>query len=88
MANVEYFDDEGAALSDGEIQSVARRQLIGSLVVVAVIAAVAALTAFRPVHFDIAGIAPQKSAAIQQPSFVTPPGQRVAGLVRHEVELP
>jgi hypothetical protein len=90
MENVELFDDGGIAfgLSVGEIQSVACRQLVGSFVVAVVIAAAAAFTALRPVSYDTAVVAPHNVAVIQQPSFVTPLGQRVAAIKQRELKLP
>jgi hypothetical protein len=88
MENIEDFEDEGAGLSDRDIQSVARRQLIGSIVVVVIIAAVASIMMVRPFHLDTVYMGSHKFAAVQQPSFVAPPGQHVAGVVRHEIELP
>lgn len=89
MEDVQYLDDEiTPGLSVGEVQSVARRQLAGSIVVAIMIAAVAGLTALKPASQDRADVGLLRSAAVQQPSFVTEPGQRVAALVRHGVELP
>ena len=90
MGNVERLEDEDAALGlqVGEIQWVARRQLVGSLFVAALIAVAASLMAFRPAHHDTVDIAPHKLAGIQQPSFLTPPGARVAGIRRPGIELP
>jgi hypothetical protein len=76
----------GASLD--EIPSVARRQLAGSLVVAALIAAAAALMAVRPVHNDIAALAPRKSAAIHPPSFVAPPAQHMVSAKQGGIELP
>ena len=37
---------------------------------------------------DTANVAPHKSVGAQQPSFVTPSGQRVVGLRQHGREFP
>jgi hypothetical protein len=88
MENLDYLDGEdGAVLSDREIRSTARRQLVGSLVAIALIAIAASATALRPASHDAADIAPYKFA-IHQPSLATLPGQRVATIARHEIELP
>ena len=87
MENVEHFEGE-SGLGENELQAAARRQLVASLIVALVIAAFAGLVALRPAYRETAADAPHKLAAIQQPSFVTPLGQRVAGVVQHGIELP
>jgi len=78
MSNSEPTDHE-------EIQSMARRQLIGSLVVAFVIAIASGLTALRPAsHVTADVVTPHRVAAIQHPSFVTP---RVA-IAQSSVEVP
>jgi hypothetical protein len=83
------LENAGIGLDLSDVQSVAHRQLAASLVVAVVIAAAAVgMTALKPAHRDTADLAPQRSAMVQQPSFVTPPGQRVAAKARHRIELP
>jgi malonyl CoA-acyl carrier protein transacylase len=90
MENAQLFDDEDATsgLSVGEIQAVARRQFVASLFAGAVIVFVASLMALQPAHRDMAEAAPHRLAGIRHPSFVTPPGSRVAAMAQHVVELP
>ena len=90
MDEVEILHSEnaGLGLAVEDVPSVARRQLIGSLVAAAVIAAIAVATAFRPAYQDAAGLASHKVAGVQQASFATSAGQRVATIRRHEIELP
>jgi len=90
VESVERLEEEGIGfgLSGTEVQSVARRQLIASIIVAIVIAAAAGLIALRPAYHDAASVGPHRFAGAQQPSFATPPAQRVAGLRRHGIELP
>jgi hypothetical protein len=90
MDEVEILHSEnaGLGLAVEDVPSVARRQLIGSLVAAAVIAAIAGATAFRPAHQDVAGLASHKSTGVQQATFATYGGERVATIKRHEIELP
>jgi hypothetical protein len=81
-------DESDLGLSDPEIRWVARRQLVGSLIVALMIAAVASLMAVRPARLETVNSPPSRVAGVQQPSFVTPLGQRVAGVVQHGIELP
>ena len=83
-----YIDDlEEPTLSIGEIRSVVRRQLVGSVVVAFGVAAVVGLIALRPVHDDVAGASARNFLAVQQPTFLTPPGRLTAAL-KHRTELP
>ena len=75
----------GTGLSVDALQSVARRQLIGSIVVAVGVVAVAALTAMQPARNQIAAAPSHNFAVVQQPSFVT---QHFAAEKRHNVELP
>lgn len=75
----------GTGLSVDALQSVARRQLIGSVVVAAGVVAVAALIAIQPMRPDIATTRSHNFAVVQQPSFVT---QHFAAEKRGQVELP
>jgi len=90
MEQAEFLDDEGEALgfSLREVQSTARRQLVASLLAAVVIAAIAGLTGLRPTYRDTAEAAAHSFATVQQPSWATPPGQRVAAGARHGIELP
>lgn len=65
MSNSEYIDSE-------EIQSMARRQVVGSLVAAVVIAVAFGLAALRPAYRVAAHAAPHRIAVIQPPSFVMP----------------
>jgi hypothetical protein len=75
----------GTGLSVDALQSVARRQLIGSVVVAAGVVAVAALIAIQPMRQDVAMTRSHNFAVVQQPSFVT---QHFAAEKRGQVELP
>jgi hypothetical protein len=81
-------DESDLGLSDPEIRWVARRQLVGSLIVALMIAAVASLMAVRPARLETVNAPQSRVAGVQQPSLVTPLGQRVAGVVQHGIELP
>jgi hypothetical protein len=69
-------------LSAGEVRSVIRRQFIGSVVVAAVIAVFAGLTALRPAHVAD-NAASHRFAVVQQPTFVIPAGERLAAWKEH-----
>jgi len=88
---MEVLREEGAVggtgLSVGMLRSVARRQLVGSIVVAATIVIFAGLTALRPAQTDVAGTAVRSTATVQQPVLATPSNHRVA-VVKHETELP
>lgn len=75
----------GTGLSVDALQSVARRQLIGSVVAGALVAIAAALVLMQPMRSDVAATPSHNFAVVQQPSFVT---QHFAASKRHEVELP
>jgi hypothetical protein len=81
----------GTGLSVFGLQSVARRQLVASGVVLVGIAVAAGLTALRPAHEDLAAsqAAGHRLAVVQQPSFATPIGHNIAAVrQRSGVELP
>jgi hypothetical protein len=86
---VEFLRNEsvvpGTGLSVGALQSVARRQFVGSVVVAVGIVVIAALTAFRPAHLEASKAPAHNFAIVQQPSFVT---QHYAASKQHEIELP
>jgi len=69
------------------VQSVARRQLIGSIVMAAIIAAFAAMTAFRPVHTASIAVAGHVFPTVQQPVMETLANDRLAAIKRN-TELP
>ena len=52
------------------LQSVARRQLVGSIVVVAIIAVVSALVALQPVHSEATNAPAHSFAVVRQAAFV------------------
>jgi len=68
----------GTGLSVSGLQSVARRQLVGSIVVLAMIAVVSALIALQPVHNEATNASAHSFAVVLQPTFVTPAEQIVA----------
>jgi len=75
----------GTGMSVDALQSVARRQLIGSVVVAVGVVAVAVLVAMQPTRPDVAMTRSHNFAVVQQPSFVT---QHFAAEKRGQVELP
>src|SRR5579862_7117774 len=68
----------GTGLSVSGIQSVARRQLVGSIVVAVLVAAVAGFAALRPIHSAPAEANAHNFAIVQQPVFETPANHRIA----------
>ena len=80
-------DITGTGLSVGAIQGVARRQLVGSVVVAMFIAAVAGLAAMKPARNDAVSPPAHGFAVIQQPVFTTPAGHHVAA-ARNTTEVP
>jgi pilus assembly protein Flp/PilA len=74
-------------LSVGEMQGVARRQLVGSVAVAILVVAVAALTAMRPASRDATFPPAHRVTFIQQPAFMTPPGRHAAA-AKYELEVP
>jgi hypothetical protein len=77
----------GTGLSVSMVQSVARRQLVGSIVVLAIIGVFAALTALRPAHTASVAAAAHGFPTVQQPVLETPASDRLAAVKRH-TELP
>jgi hypothetical protein len=61
MEKLDRLDDDETALglSDTEIRWVARRQLVGSLIVAVIIAAVAGLMVARPARLDAVEAGPE-----------------------------
>ena len=76
----------GIDLSVSGIQAVARRQLVGSIVVTIFVSIVACLVAAAPAH-ETATAPAQYSPRVQQPIFVTPPGRNIAAM-KHKNEVP
>ena len=60
----------GTGLSVSALQSVARRQLVGSIVVAGIIAVVAALMALQPIHSEATNAPAHSFAVVRQPAFV------------------
>jgi hypothetical protein len=86
--SIERDDDiGGTGLSVGAMQGVARRQLVGSLVVAMFIAAVAGLAAIKPARNDAISPPTRGFAVIQQPVFTTPAGDHMAA-ARNAIEVP
>lgn len=90
MNSANYFDEEpiGSGLTAAEIQETARRQFVASIAVAVIIAVGAGLAALMPASHHYAEAAPHRLALVQQPTFATPPAQRVASARQHEIELP
>jgi hypothetical protein len=74
----------GTGMSVDALQSVVRRQLVGSLVVAFGVVVIAALVAMRPAQVE-ASASGHNFAVVQQPTFVT---QHFAATKQHEIELP
>src|SRR5579863_2014238 len=69
----------GTGLSVDDLTSVARRQLVGSIVVACGIAAVAALMTVRPIQVEATdGRAAHNFSIAQHPTFATSAGQNIA----------
>ena len=89
-ANHEFVQVErgiaGIDLSVSGIQAVARRQLIGSIVVAIFVSIVACLVGAAPVH-DNSIASAQYLPTVQQPIFVTPASQNIAAM-KHKNEVP
>ena len=90
MNRIEFYDDEAIApgLTSAEVRESAKRQFVASVAVAVVIALGAGLTVLAPASRPYAETSAHKMAVAQQPSFVTPPGQRLAGIKQSSVELP
>jgi len=84
------LDDDAigdVGLSVAAIQTVARRQLIGSVVVALFIVSAAGVATLKPVYRAAPTAQTHSLAVVQQPTFATSPAQRVAAATR-EVETP
>jgi len=83
----EEDDDEGFAPSVGELRSVARRQLIASIAVVVVIAAVAGMAALQPTHREGQYASARNFPIVEKPVIVTST-EHFAATVNRAAELP
>jgi hypothetical protein len=72
----------GVELSVRGLQDVARRQLVGSIVVAILIAGVAGLAAMQPTHEVAAARPGQILPTVWRPTLATPPTQIVAAVKR------
>jgi hypothetical protein len=77
----------GTGLTVSSLQSVAARQLIGSIVVLGIIAVFAAITAFWPVRAASIAAVNHPFPSVQRPIMETPTSDRLAA-VKHKTELP
>jgi hypothetical protein len=82
------YDEEETSLCAEEIRLVARRQLTGSIVVVASLAWLGAVVAMMPAGRDGAAAAAARSAPITAPQFAAPNTKRVAAFRQWEIEIP
>jgi hypothetical protein len=72
----------GVELSVRGLQDVARRQLLGSIVVAVLIAGVAGLSAMQPNRGVAAARPGQVSPTVWRPAFATPTSQNIAAVKR------
>jgi hypothetical protein len=86
-AGYEEDEDEGFALSVGELRSVARRQLVGSIAVVAVIAAIAGVVALQPTQRDGQYASARNFPIVQKPVVLTST-EHLAATVNRAAEVP
>ena len=75
----------GTGLSVDALQSVARRQLVGSIVAGLCVVVAAIVVAVQPMRSNVAATPSHNFAVVQQPSFVT---QHFAAEKRGQIELP
>jgi hypothetical protein len=79
MVSVDRPNNDETTLSlCPDIQWVAHRQLLGSMVVAVIIAAAAWITEMRPLRAETAAATPHRLTTVQQPSFVIAPINRPA----------
>jgi len=79
----------GTGLSIDALGSVARRQLVGSIVVACGIAAAAILAALGPIGVDAAdGQAAHNFPVVQHPAFATSAGHDIAALKTRAIGAP
>jgi hypothetical protein len=77
----------GTGLTVSSLQSVAHRQLIGSIVALGTIVVFAAITALRPVHVASVAAVNHPFPSVQQPIMETPASDRLAAIKR-KAEFP
>jgi hypothetical protein len=77
----------GAGLSVAAMQAVARRQLVGSVVVALFIMSAAGVAALKPVYRPATAAQTRSFALVQHAAFTILPAQRVAAATR-EIETP
>jgi hypothetical protein len=87
--SIEHDDTiDGVGLTVGAMQAVARRQLVGSVVVAILVATVAGVVALRSTHLAEPTFATAHNVrGVQQPTFVTPPEHLIAATKR-ALEVP
>jgi hypothetical protein len=79
---------DGVGLTIGAMQAVARRQLVGSVVVAILVATVAGVVALRSTDLAAPSFATAHNIrGVQQPTFVTPPEHLIA-TTKRAVEVP
>jgi hypothetical protein len=83
----EFEDVGGLGLSVGEVRSVARRQLIGSVVAAMVVAAAAGVMAVQAARHAEPYVTAHNFPVVQKPTLVTPPG-RLTAAVNRAAEVP
>jgi hypothetical protein len=89
MSNIFEEDAIELELGDVNLQAMARRQVVASLAVAAVIGLGVILMATAPTSRDYAGAATHKPSDVEQPRFVRRATDIVAEATqRHEIELP
>jgi hypothetical protein len=89
MSNI--FDEDAieSGFGDVDLQAMARRQLVASVAVAAVIGVAVIFMAMAPTSRNYADIAVQKSSAVQQPRFVNGATDSVAeAKAPRRIELP
>jgi hypothetical protein len=79
---------DGVGLTVGAMQAVARRQLVGSVVVAVVVATIAGVVALRSTHLgEPTFLTAHNVRGVQQPTFVTLPEHLIAATKR-ALEVP
>jgi hypothetical protein len=85
------FDEEAieSGFGDVDLQAMAKRQLVASVAVAAVIGVAVIFMAMAPASHNYADVAIQKSSAVQQPRFVSKAIDSVAeAKPLRQIELP
>jgi hypothetical protein len=89
MSNISDEDAIESGFGDVDLQAMAKRQLVASVAVAAVIGLGVILVAMAPTSRDYAGIAMHKSSIAQQPRFVSRATDSVAeARQQRQIELP